>query len=144
MPAIGPQTITYSFYFTLDFAETEENSDYVHNLNFVTRKYNVAASLDSYEEFLYNEKGQLIFYYQQLETVDNVLRARCYFLNNKLVKFSLKELIEEGEIDNSADYKEIYNSIYNIPEIYFDEYISISSKSNQIKNLYHMIDEVVQ
>lgn len=138
MAAIGPQTVSYNFYFTLKFDE-EETYEYYHTLNFVTRSYNIAASVYYYEEFLYNDKGELIFYFLKQES-EYSFEIRCYYSNNELINITIKDLKEDGNYQNSADYIQTYESTNKIPENHEEDCKFIKLKAENILEIYKKID----
>ena len=138
MPAIGPQTIDYNFYFTLDF--DDGIGEYVHTLDFVTRSYNIAASLYVYEEFLYNGVGDLVFYYMKYESAA-CKEIRFYFSNNELIKATVKELNVDGNCEEFEDFTISYQSKNEFPEFYIEEFTDIQEKSQHIKDIYKLLED---
>lgn len=141
MPAIGPQTIDYVFYFDLIF--DEEKTEYIHSLNFATRQYNVAASVFSYEEFLYNADGELIFYFLKEENAydEKTFELRLYYKDENLIKVLAKELKEGGNPDNPADYEVSLLSKNEVPS-YFEDYKNgVIPLGKTIKSIYEKVDD---
>ena len=70
----GPCTDVTHYYFDGDF--DEEASQEIFKPYFITHRYNVAAT-KFYQEFLFDDKGDLVFYYEK-ETSENN-ETRFYF-----------------------------------------------------------------
>lgn len=135
MPAIGSQTIEYNFYFSL--IELDDEVSFDHNLNFATRKYNVAQSMFVYEEFLFDENGDLIFYFQS-EQSEICKQIRCYFNKNKLIKVIYKEAELNDEYECSK-YKVILESKNKLPEDYGLGYIQ--GTANDLLEIHRLLDK---
>ncbi len=138
MPAIGSQTVEYYFYFQLK--EPDDDVSFLHDLFFVTRKYNVAESSEIYEEFLFDLSGNLIFYFQNARE-EKCKQIRCYFSDNKLIKVLYKEadLNEDEECPASSKYKLVLQSKNKLPEDYALEYIQATAKN--IASFFNLIDK---
>ncbi|MBN2892460.1 MAG: hypothetical protein JXL97_11380 [Bacteroidales bacterium] len=139
--AIGPQTIEYTYYFDYVFLD-EPTYEYTHKLYFATRSYNVAASLFSYEEFLYNENGELIFYFLRENSAYSELdfEIRLYYKQNQLIKVIAKELKEAGDPENSDDYVKTFEAKNDVPEYFEDRINTIINLGKSIKDIYLKVD----
>ncbi len=139
MPALGPQTYDYNFYFTLDYSE-EEPGEYFHTLCFVNRSFNFAQSAFYYEEFLYDKNGDLVFYFLRMKAAF-CFELRCYFKDENLIKILIKEVNSDGDCENSNDYVITHQSVNEVPYNY-EEYVnSIKPASEKIKNIFKTIDK---
>ena len=140
MPAIGEQQIDYNFYFELeDYNGSDDKIPEHHNLLFATRKYNVAASSETYEEFLYDESGNLIFYFQKVRE-EKCSQLRCYFKDNKLIKVIYKEAaVIDDKCPSASKYKVILQSKNKLPEDFGMEYLR--SVSKKIKTIFTALDK---
>ena len=138
MPAIGPQIFTYNFYFSMPF--DDETYEYYHSLSFVKRTYNVAASMYVYEEFLYNGIGDLVFYYMKYET-ETCKEIRYYFSDKKLIKAEVRELKIDGDCQKFDNYEVVFQSNNKFPEFYTEEFTDIYEKSQNIKDIFKIIDK---
>jgi len=75
----------------------------------------------TYIEFLFNDSGNLIFYYYSFQRDhDGKLERRCYFYNNILIR-----LIENAKIIDKIDNK------------YNDYWTAIIKRADKHKNLFH-------
>lgn len=87
VPGIGPQTFHCTFFFT-PYQYDDEGFIKPHNLQFVQCTFNIAAR-DYYEEYLYDENGNLIFAYGKgpsLEDCNKSHEIRLYLNNMNLIK----------------------------------------------------------
>lgn len=118
LPAIGPQTITYDYYFSLvdkydDPDYYDQNEEFFdQEVYFVEKTYNVAAN-EFHEEFLF-ENEKLIYYFYK-ENSGNCYEIRIYFNNNKMVRFSKTNLNSDNceDITSQVEY-----GINNLPDDY--------------------------
>ncbi len=78
MPACGPSKETVKFYYKGGYEEEEMRV--VYTPYFINRKFNVAAN-EFYQEFLFDQKGTLIFFYEKSLTTDigDKAEARYYW-----------------------------------------------------------------
>lgn len=139
MPAIGQQTFDYNFFFTLEYSE-EVDGEYFHQLYFATKSYNIAASYFSYEEFLFNEKEELIFYFLKYRSgyePEFNREIRCYFNNNKLIKITVKEAPFENDDESELVFKQVYESTSKVPDNFKEDYDNLFSTLENIKDIYH-------
>jgi hypothetical protein len=119
-PAIGMQNTTISYYWNNMDSESYggEEGDYVvkRDLYFVTVEYNIAASVKYHIEYLYDDKGKLLFcFYQEASTYDNIFKEiRFYFNNDKLIKYSnkdftLNEDLSQGSVQKQNELSEKFS-----------------------------------
>ena len=111
----GPIKEVYHYYYSGDFNE-DLGADF-YELHFVTRSYNVGA-INHYEEYLYDKKGLLAFYFEKIESNE----TRYYFDNGKLIHSIIKgEESQWREIDSdllmlhryAADTQNAFNLLMN-------------------------------
>ncbi len=137
---IGEQKIEYKFWFDIIYYDSD---DMKHRLDFATRKYHIAASVYSYEEFMFDNAGNLSFYYIRLnseyEKID--YEIRLYFNNKKLIKVIAKELQPNGNRRKSSDYKKTFESADKVPNYFSDNYKNLPTLAKDIKNLFYIVDE---
>ncbi len=138
MPAIGPQKISYKFYFTLCLNESD-SVYYYHKLDFVKCSYNFAASAFYYEEFLFDNRANLVFYFLRYKS--QITREyRCYFKDNKLIKITVKKLKENGNAENFNDYQQVFESTNKIPEYFRNDYAKINSKADDVLKIFKSVN----
>ncbi len=96
-PGTGPRDEAVQFYFTLELNEDE--SEYFRRPYLITRSYNVAPR-KFYEEYLYDAKGNLIFFYSSNDSYESEAKdeSRFYWQGGKLVHQQ-----KQGETLYSAD-----------------------------------------
>jgi len=130
--------------------EPEEEGDPYppHYLRFVTVKYNFAAR-EFYEEYLYDDKGQVMFIYAI--TPDVVIpemspyELRMWFDGDRLLRFMAKKA--EGSLDDmsitslrKATFKEVYTG-KTIPEMYQDETDRCRQRARRFLKMFKGIDD---
>ena len=79
----GPIKDVTHYYYSGDFDEDLGRQDYT--VYFMVRKYNVGA-MDYYQEFLYDDDGSLIFYFEKSDTNE----TRYYWSSDGLAKEDIK------------------------------------------------------
>lgn len=114
-----------------------------HYLSFVSAKYNFAAR-EYYEEYLYDDKGQLMFIYAYTpnEELTRMLEFRLYFDGQRLLRLNVKASGDSVSFSDpllASSFKDVYTGT-TIPEEY-SEYCSIytSWASNYLK-MFEAID----
>ena len=149
LPATGPHHENIRMFYG-EVENDEESEDWTpypdHWLRFVTAKYNFAAR-EFYEEYLYNDKGQVMFIYAITPDVgENVIpyELRLWFNGKKLLRFTAKKAdLKEGEyIDNMATlkYKEVYSGT-TIPELYEREAGRSQQRALRFLEMFKGIDK---
>ncbi|MCP4137014.1 MAG: hypothetical protein GY754_38960 [bacterium] len=110
MPAIGLQTTTIRFiYFSMQADAEKDPYMLKRTLAKVIVEYNISASMKYHIEYLYNEKGRLIFYFYKVTGGEN-REERCYFFKNRLIKIKVNPLKnEEGITDSSPRFNRTKN-----------------------------------
>lgn len=74
----GPIKDTYHYFFSGDY--NEDFGGEVYTVHFITRNHNIGA-IDFYEEYLFNEEGSLVFYYEKTGQDE----TRYYFDEGRLI-----------------------------------------------------------
>jgi len=88
-PAVGLFQTTYKFYYT--YGDREKNP-YPNRLLKIEIETKRSANIEKYE-FLFNEKEQLIFYFESKNEAENVIEKRTYFQNETPIKSLLGDKI---------------------------------------------------
>ena len=124
LPGTGTHEENIRMYYTEEEPdyEAEEFTLPPHHLRFVTAKYNFAAR-EFYEEYLYDDKGRLMFIFAITVDVDeHPYQLRMWFDGKRLLQFTAKQVIGEpcdGQIGDllKANAKQVYSGT-TIPEKY--------------------------
>lgn len=121
LPGTGPHHENIRMYYNEVY--TEEEMIYPpHYLRFVTSKYNFAAR-EFYEEYLYDEKGRVMFIYVRTPDVDfpKMHEFRLYYDGQRLLRLNVKvaeNLETSGDTPiSTADFKDIYTGT-TVPKQY--------------------------
>lgn len=133
------------------YGEIESEDDPIypdHYLRFATAKYNFAAR-EFYEEYLYDDKGRVMFIYAitpdvELGTV-TPYEIRMWFDGERMLRLSVKKLDDPaGYIDiatlSKAKFKEVYSG-NSIPEAYSMEANRCKERAKRFLGLFKSIDE---
>lgn len=121
-PAIGEQITYVNFYWnnmnSEDYSDGGLDSpmpDYIVNreLYMVTTMYNVAASVLTSVEYLYDDKGNMIFAFYR-ERAEQVTEKRFYYVDGKLYKY-IYRLYERAEEDGNGTLLDEKVSTKNFP-----------------------------
>ena len=116
--------------------EEEGDPNPPHYLQFTTAKYNFAAR-EFYEEYLYDDRGQVMFIYARTPDVDSgfvvLYELRMWFDNGHLLRFTAKR--EEGKA-----FKEIYSGT-TIPEMYQSETDRCRQRAQRFLTMFKGIDD---
>lgn len=107
LPGTGPHHENVHMYYGELPSEEEGDPFPPHYLSFVSSKYNFAAR-EYYEEYLYDDKRQVMFIYAYTpnEDLTKILQFRLYFDGQRLLQLNVK-----------ADEADIYTGT-TIPEEY--------------------------
>lgn len=149
LPATGLHRENIRMYF--GEKEQDEEEDYnpypPHYLSFLTTKYNYAAR-EFYEEYLYDNQGQLMFIYAQTPDIDmsKMHELRLYFDGQKLLRLNVKASEELESYDDTAVKKAGFKDVYTgttIPEAYKEFCDMYKSKAEQFLGMFKSIDNVV-
>ena len=148
LPATGLHEENIRMYFG-EMEQDEEAEDYSpyppHFLRFLSTKYNYAAR-EFYEEYLYDNKGQLMFIYAMTPDIDmsRVHELRLYFDGKKLLRLNVKATPEAMPFDQveAADFKELYTGT-TIPEAYAEFCDTYQEKAKRFLEMFKSVDNVV-
>lgn len=104
-------------------------------LSFATSKYNYAAR-EFYEEYLYDEKGNLLFVYAKTPDVEHSdmypFELRLWFDGKQLLRFNAK----------NHEAKEVYTGT-DIPEKFKSEVNRIKDRGAQLLEMFKGLDKAV-
>lgn len=146
LPATGGHKENIRMYYG-ELEPEEEGDPYPpHYLRFVTAKYNFAAR-EFYEEYLYDDKGQVMFIYAISPDVgENMVpyEMRMWFDGRRLLRFTAKkaEIAEAPEDGNllKAPFKEVYSGAV-IPEMYVEEADRCKERARRFLKMFKGIDD---
>lgn len=96
-PAVGLFQTVYKFYYT--YGDREKNP-YPNRLLKIEIETKRSANIEIYA-FLFNEKEQLIFYFDRKSETENVIEKRIYFQNETVIK----SLLGEQNLPNAETLK---------------------------------------
>jgi hypothetical protein len=96
VPGIGPQTKIFRFYVVDRDFEEEEEPRVEHFLRKVTVDYMIAASVSVHEEYLYDNQGELIFQFSDLQGAE-CSQKRTYYQAGKPFEISVKPCKKKSE-----------------------------------------------
>ena len=133
LPATGRHEKKVCLYY--DFLDDDEIYP-SHRLSLVTSKYNFAAR-EYYEEYLYDEKGNVSFIYSNPSEVDFDgvgCELRFYFSGNHLIKVLVK-----NRAPGESTFKETYSGT-SVPAAYSDYYKQYVSKAKKHYQLFQTIE----
>lgn len=124
LPGTGPHHENVRMYYG-DLPTEEEYDPFPpHYLSLVSSKYNFAAR-EFYEEYLYDNQGQVMFIYARTPDVEfpKLHEFRLYFDGQRLLRLSVKVAEDldsfEDKVVEAASFKEVYTGT-TIPEQYAD------------------------
>ena len=105
------------------------------NIHFVTAKYNYAAR-EFYDEYLFDEKGNLEFIFARNADIDDFKGGeyRFYFQKGKLIK-----AIVSVRNPATEKYEQKYTGM-KVPEEYESDYKDYLGKAEHYKDLFKTID----
>jgi hypothetical protein len=121
-PAIGEQITYVNFYWNNMTSEEYSDGgldsptpDYTINreVYMVTTLYNVAASVNTSVEYLYDDQGKMIFAFYR-ESAQQVTEKRFYYVEGKLYKY-IYRLYERAEEDGNGSLLDEKVSTKNFP-----------------------------
>ena len=149
LPGTGLHEENIRLYFTEEEPDYENEEVFTmptNHLRFVKAKYNFAAS-EFYEEYLYDDKGQVMFIFAITSNVDfsePPYALRMWFDGKRLLQFTAKLLegYPDEEIDNllKAKSKMVYSGS-TIPEKYQGETDRCMQQAAQHLELFKGIDD---
>ena len=147
LPGTGTHEENIRMYYTEEEPdyESEEFTWHPHHLRFATAKYNFAAC-EYYEEYLYDDKGQLMFVFAITVNVDDhPYQLRMWFDGKRLLQFTAKQITDEpcdGRIKDllKANAKMVYSGT-NIPEKYQMETDRYQRRAEKHLKMFKGIDD---
>ena len=132
LPGTGPHEEKIRMYYG-ELESEEEGDPYPpHYLRFTTAKYNFAAR-EFYEEYLYDDKGQVMFIYALTPDVGDELipyELRMWFDGKRLLRFTAKK----------STLKDVYSGS-TIPELYLSEAERCQQRAKRYLLMFKGIDE---
>ena len=147
LPASGPHDERIRLYHG-ELESGEEGDPYPPRyLRFATAKYNYAAR-EYYEEYLYDDKGNVLFVYAITPDVDGDMtpyELRMWYDGKRLLRFTVKkpekplEYIDLKTI-KKATFKEVYAG-KTIPEKYESEVFRCDQQAQRMILLFKGIDQ---
>lgn len=131
------------------YGEIESEDDPIypdHYLRFATAKYNFAAR-EFYEEYLYDEKGRVMFIYAITPDADPNMtpyELRMWFDGKRLLRFTAKKYDgPKGYLDiaslRKGTFKEVYSGT-DIPEMYQVEANRCKDRALRFLEMFKGID----
>jgi hypothetical protein len=132
LPGTGPHEEKIRMYYGELESEEEGNPYPPHYLRFTTAKYNFAAR-EFYEEYLYDDKGQVMFIYALTPDVGDELipyELRMWFDGKRLLRFTAKK----------STLKDVYSGL-TIPELYLSEAERCQQRAQRYLLMFKGIDE---
>lgn len=145
LPGTGPHREVIRMFYGEE--ETEDGVIYPpHYLRFATAKYNFAAR-EFYEEYLYDNKGRVMFIYAITPDADPNMtpcELRMWFDGKRLLRFSVKKYEgPKGYLDiatlSKSTFKEVYSGI-DIPEMYKEEATRCKDRALRFLEMFKGID----
>ena len=147
LPATGMHRKVVRMYYG-ELPSEEEGDPYPpHYLRFVTSRYNYAAR-EFYEEYLFDDKGNLIFLYAITPDIylDRLVHyeLRLWLAPEaRIIRFTAKEAQGDEKYDGNLgafNYKEVYSGTV-IPDIYRDEVNLRLQRAKGFQTMFKGIDE---
>lgn len=148
LPATGPHQENIRMYYG-ELESEEEGDPYPpHYLRFVTAKYNFAAR-EFYEEYLYDDKGQVMFIYAITPDVTSgdiiPYELRMWFDGKQLLRFNAKKYngsMTDFNISTlkKGSFKDEYTG-KTIPELYQNEAERFQLRAQRFLTMFKGIDD---
>lgn len=148
LPATGPHQENIRMYYG-ELESEEEGDPYPpHYLRFVTTKYNFAAR-EFYEEYLYDDKGQVMFIYAITPDVTSgdiiPYELRMWFDGKQLLRFNAKKYngsMTDFNISTlkKGSFKDEYTG-KTIPELYQNEAERCQLRAQRFLTMFKGIDD---
>lgn len=146
LPGTGPHHENIRMFYG-ELEPEEEGDPYPpHYLCFVTAKYNFAAR-EFYEEYLYDDKGQVLFIYALTPDVGDDMvpyELRLWFDGKRLLRFMAKKAERNDYIDLATLRKTAFKEVYSgttIPELYLRESNRCRQRAQRFLTMFEGIDE---
>ncbi len=143
----GPHHENIRMYYG-ELASDEEGDPYPpHFLRFATAEYNFAAR-EYHEEYLFDDKGQVMFIYALTPDVTDdlqpVYELRMWFDGDRLLRFTAKKAEGLDYIDLDTLRKTTFQEEYSgttIPDIYLNETSRCQHRALRLLGMFESIDE---
>ena len=130
LPAVGLKTKSFKFYYSSVQKNPEINPyDMIYTLFKVNMKYNISSHSLYSTEFLYNEKGQLIFFLDKLEGAYETYQKRFYYDAGELIKCIFQTKDDTGKTEK-------YTKTDSFKDENITESISGINKAEQYSDLF--------
>jgi len=137
LPATGPHFEDVLLYWGDD--EDDEDPIYPnHHICYAQTKYNFAVR-EFYEEYLYDDKGNLIFIYARNPDIgfdEGIIYDFRFYLN----KGKVMNVIIKSSADDGKTFKDVYTGT-NVPKQYAEEFDRCLDASKRYKQLFDSIDD---
>ena len=107
LPATGMQNVKFDFYYQIDGPDDVHDSTIISNVFLIRLSYNYAAR-NFYEEYLFDDKGNLIFFYQSGDGIlDDYEKTefRYYFKPNGALVYANQKDSNGGKVVRNTDLK---------------------------------------
>ena len=143
LPGTGPHHENVRMYYG-DLPSEEEGDPFPpHYLSFVSSKYNFAAR-EYYEEYLYDNKGQVMFIYVRTpsEDLSKFYDFRLYFDGQRLLRLNVKaseDFVSANKSLDPASFKDVYTGT-TIPEQYASYCSQYTAWARHYLDLFKSID----
>ena len=99
LPAIGPKHTAIKFYYESRQKNPEEDPyEMDSRIIKIEIKYNISAHSHYLVEYLFDNKEQLIFYFDKVEGMFDNYEKRYYFKDKKLIRSMIKNMNEDGKL----------------------------------------------
>ena len=144
LPGTGPHHENVHMYYGELPSEEEGDPFPPHYLSFVSSKYNFAAR-EYYEEYLYDDKGRVMFIYARTPDVDfpKMHELRLYFDGDRLLRLNVKAADDlnsfEDKAVSTASFKDVYTGT-TIPEQYKEACSMYKSYARRFLEVFKAID----
>ena len=143
LPGTGPHHENVRMYYGYLPSEEEGDPYPPHYLSFASSKYNFAAR-EYYEEYLYDNKGQVMFIYARTPSDDlsTIYEFRLYFDDQRLLRLNVKaseDFVSANKTLDPASFKDVYTGT-TIPEQYANYCSPYTTWARHYLDLFKSID----
>ena len=133
LPVVGEKTKTVRLYFSAEQKDPElDPYEMVHTLYKVEIKYNISSSSFLNFEYLYNEKGELIFHFEKVEGIYENHEKRYYYDTGKLIMCKIK-------IDHEDGKKIDYTNQKAFTRVDLKEANGVTEKAKRYQNFFEQL-----
>jgi len=137
LPGTGPHFEDVLLYWGDDMDDEDEIYPN-HHICYAQTKYNFAAR-EFYEEYLYDDKGNLIFIYARNPDIgfdEGIIYDFRFYLN----KGKVMNVIIKSSADDGKTFKDVYTGT-TMPKQYTEEFERCLDASKRYKQLFDSIDD---